>query len=117
MGCPPVKRQPRDFALLGRVWAEIGAGRITEAFIRDGRNLTDGYFNGSGHITINPAHQTIDTVIHEILHRLHPQWPESYVRRTTTYLRRRMTDEEVQAMYSEFQRRSRKRKRPMRIED
>jgi hypothetical protein len=110
------KRQPRDFALLGRVWAEIGAGRLTEAFIRDGRNLTDGYYNGSGHITINPAHQTIDTVIHEILHRLHPQWTESYVRRTTTYLRRRMTDEEVQAMYSEYQRRAKKRKRPVDIE-
>ena len=110
-------KKSRDFALLGRVWAELGAGRITEAFIKDGRNNTDGYFNGTGHITVNPAHQTIDTVIHECLHRLHPQWPESYVRRTTTYLRRRMSDEEVQAMYSEFQKRARKRKRPMSIED
>ena len=111
------RRTARDFALIGRVWAELGAGQITEAFISDGRSLTDGYFNGSGHITINPAHQTIDTLIHEILHRLHPDWSETYVRRTTTYLRRRMSDEEVQAMYSEFQKRKRTRKRPRRIED
>lgn len=106
-----MKRHARDFALLGRVWAEIGAGRITEAFIRDGRLMTDGYYS-NGHITVNPAHQTVDTVIHEILHRLHPQWSEPYIRRTTTYLRRRMSDEEVQAMYSEFQKRARKRKSP-----
>src|SRR3990167_4474569 len=64
-----VKRTARDWALLGTVWAELGAGRITEAFIRDGRSLTDGFVNGTGHITVNPAHQTIDTLIHEILHR------------------------------------------------
>ena len=110
-------KKSRDFALLGRIWAEIGAGRITEAFISDARSITDGYFNGSGHITINPAHQTVDSLIHEILHRLHPQWAESYIRRTTTYLRRRMSDEEVQAMYAEFHRRARKRKRPLKIED
>lgn len=112
-----MKRTARDFALIGRVWAELGAGKITEAFISDGPNFTDGYYNGNGHITVNPAHQTVDTLIHEILHRLHPQWSESYIRRTTTYLRRRMSDEEVQAMYSEFQRRARKRKRPIKIED
>lgn len=111
-----MKRTARDFALIGRVWAEIGAGRITEAFIQDGAALTDGYYNGSGHVVINPVHQTVDTLIHEILHRLHPHWSEAYIRRTTTYLRRRMGDEEVQAMYREFQKRARKRKRPYRIE-
>lgn len=111
-----MKRTARDFAMIGRVWAELGAGRITEAFIKDGACVTDGYFSGTGHITINPAHQTVDTLIHEILHRLYPQWPEPYVRRTTTYLRRRMSDEEVQAMYDEFNKRKRTRKRPMTIE-
>lgn len=110
-------RTARDFALIGRVFAELGAGNITEAFIRDGLSFTDGYFNGNGHITINPAHQTVDTVIHECLHRAFPSWSERYVRRTTTYLRKRMSDDEIQAMYSEFQKRSRKRKRPKVIVD
>lgn len=103
-------KTPRDWALLGTVWAEIGSGRITEAFIRDRKAFTDGFYNGNGHITINPVHQTIDTLIHEILHRAFPAWSEAYVRRTTTYLRRRMSDEEVQAMYAEFQKRAKRRK-------
>lgn len=112
-----MKKKARDWALLGRVWAEIGAGKITEAFIKDGAAMTDGMVMGGSHITINPAHQTVDTVIHECLHRAFPAWSEAYVRRTTSYLRRRMSDEEVQEMYAEYQRRARKRRRPVTIED
>ena len=112
-----MKKSPRDWALLGTVWAEIGAGKLTEAFISDGAAFTDGFVTGGGHITVNPAHQTVDTVIHECLHRAFPSWSENYVRRTTTYLRRRMSDEEVQAMYSEYQKRAKKRKRPVRLEE
>lgn len=102
------KRAP----LLLRVWAELGAGKITEAYIRDGHWFTDGYMDPvSQQITVNPAHQTVDTVIHEILHRLHPEWSENYVRRTTTWVRRRMTDAETQMFYDEYERRKRKRKR------
>lgn len=99
-----------------RVWAELGSGRISEAYIKDGRYFTDGFTDdGSKHITVNPCHQTVDTVIHEILHRLHPEWNENYVRRTTTYLRRRMTDEETMAFYAEYQKRKRQRRRPLNV--
>ena len=108
------KRTPRDYALIGQVWAELGSGRITEAFIRDGRNMTDGVTWGR-HIWVNPAHQTADTVIHECLHRMHPSWTEAYVRRTTTYIRRRMGDDEVIALVDEFNKRARKRKRPLSV--
>lgn len=112
-----MKKSPRDWALLGTVWAELGSGRITEAFIKDGTNFTDGFYDGNGRITINPAHQTVDTVIHECLHRAFPAWSERYVRRTTSYLRRRMSDEEIQAMYAEYSKRARKRRRPVRIDE
>jgi hypothetical protein len=100
-----------------RVWAELGAGKITEAYIvdREGRArvFTHGVMDeGSKHITINPVHAVVDTVIHEILHRLEPEWDENYVRRTTSFLRTRMTDGETQAFYDEYQRRKRRRKRP-----
>lgn len=103
-----MRRDKRD-PLMVRVWAELGAGRITEAFIRDGKAFTDGYCIG-GHITVNPVHQTVDTVIHELLHRLNPEWSEAYVRRTTSYLRNRMTDEETVAFYDEYCKRAKKRK-------
>jgi hypothetical protein len=44
------------------------------------------------------------------LHRLEPQWSENYVRRTTTWLMRRMSDEQIQALYEEYGKRVKKRK-------
>lgn len=107
------KRKARE-SLLVRVCAELGAGRISESYIVDTPGVQcDGFMDDSSrHITINPQHQTIDTVIHEILHRLHPAWPETYVRNRTAYLRNRMNDAEVQAFYSEYEKRVKRRKRP-----
>lgn len=106
-------RNPRP-PLMVRVWAELGAGRITEDVqLRSavkGERL-HGLQEGR-HVWVNPAYATVDTTIHELLHRMHPQWSESYVRRTTTYLLRRMTDEEISAFYDEYQRRVHRRKRP-----
>jgi hypothetical protein len=110
------RRTARDFALIGRVFAEIGAGKITTAFLRDKLSITDGIFIGS-RIYINEDHQTADTVIHECLHRAFPAWSERYVRRTTSYLRRRMSDDEIMALVEEYRKRTRRRKRPLRIED
>lgn len=100
---------PKRPPLLLRVCAELGAGNITEAFIRDKGCMTDGLTIGK-QITINPQHQTVDTLLHECLHRLHPQWSENYVRNRTSWLRHRMTDDEVQAVYDEYQRRKKSRR-------
>lgn len=106
-----MKRTARDLVLLGRVWAELGSGRITEAFLpSEKHHYVEGMIEG-GHITVNPAPSVVDSAIHEILHRLHPSWSESYVRRTTTLIMRRMTDEEIAAFYAEYQKRKRTRKR------
>lgn len=107
------KRKGRDPLLL-RVCAEIGAGSITEAYIHDPGYMTDGLTWGR-QITINPAHQTVLTLIHECLHRLHPAWSENYVRNRTSYLCRRLSDGEVQAIYGEYEKRKRKRRRAVRL--
>jgi hypothetical protein len=104
-----VKRNKRP-ALLLRVWAELGSGRLTEEYITDRKEFVDGYIEG-GHIYINPAPAVVETCIHEILHRLEPEWKEEYVANRTTYLLRRMTDSEVQMFFDEYQRRVKKRKR------
>ena len=111
-----MKRSARDFALIGRVFAEVGAGKLTAAFIKDGAAFTDGFYDGSGRIYVNEDHQTANTVIHECLHRAFPNWSENYVRRTTSYLQRRMSDEEIIALVAEFRTRARKRKRPVKLE-
>lgn len=106
------RRQPRP-PLMVRVWAALGEGRITE----DPRLRSDvkgerlhGLQEGR-HIWVNPVWSVVDTVLHELLHRMHPEWSEVYVRRTTTYLLKRMTDEEVQTFYDEYQQRAKKRRR------
>ena len=92
-----MKRTPRDFILLGRIWAELGAGHITEAFIAgDKREMVHGSLTGN-HITINPAYATVDTIIHECLHRLFPTWTERGVRKVTTRLKHRLSEEEANA--------------------
>jgi hypothetical protein len=106
------KSRGRDPLLL-RVCAEIGAGRITEGYIHDPGFYTDGITEGQ-HITINPMHQTVDTLLHECIHRLEPGWSERYVRNRTKYLRNRMTDAETQAIYAEYQKRVTRRKRAKR---
>jgi hypothetical protein len=98
---------------LVRVLTEIGRGRITETFIKDKHVWVHGETDGR-HIKINPAVATCDTLIHETLHVLEPHWSESYVRRTTTFLLRRMSDEQVQQLfesYNEIAKRRRKRGR------
>jgi hypothetical protein len=103
------RRSPRE-ALMVSVWAELGAGRITEDYIEDRQQFVDGYIEG-GHITINPIAATVESCIHEILHRLHGEWGEAYVSNRTTYLLRRMTDAEIQQFYDEYQKRVKKKRR------
>ncbi len=112
------RRQPRPSLIL-RVCAELGAGKITERYIIDDPGyLCDGHTDHrSGAITINVAHQTIDTVIHECLHRLEPSWSENYVRNRTAFLRNRLSDVEVQVIHDEYQKRVTKRKRPKNVRD
>lgn len=109
----PVRKKGRP-PLMVRVWAELGAGGITEdVTLTDKHHRLDGLQEGR-HIWVNPMWNIVDTTVHEILHRLHPEWPENYVRRTTSYLMRRMTDEEAQTFYDEYQKRVKKLKRKRR---
>lgn len=100
--------------LLLRVMAEIGAGRITEAYIHDPGLMTEGVTEGKW-ITVNPAHAIVDVILHEALHRAFPRWSERTVRQKTSYLCRRLSDAEVQTIYQEYQRRKRTRKTAKRM--
>ena len=71
----------------------------------------------SQHITINPSHHVVIILIHEILHRLNPHWSEQYVRNRASWLKNRLTDEEVQQLYTEYSARARKLKKPKRLDD
>jgi len=102
--------------MLVRVMAELGAARFTEEWIEDKHIFVNGYTEGK-HIWINPAPAVVHTVIHEILHKLKPAWPEAYVEGMATRLLRQLTDREVWAMYLEYHRRVRRPKRRRRHDD
>lgn len=112
------KREFGRDPLLLRVCAELGSGKITEAYLHDPGFHTDGLTTSDGrkHITINPAHQTIDTLIHECLHRLYPAWSETYVRSRTSFIRNRMSDEEVRVLYDLYQAKVKRRKTVRKVE-
>lgn len=103
--------------LILRVCVEIGRGRITEARIDDAQSTQcDGYVE-NGRITINVIHATVDTVIHECLHRLYPSWTEHGVRTRTGRLMRKSSASEIQAIYDEYQIQKRRRKSPKVVGD
>jgi hypothetical protein len=104
------KQRGRD-PLLIAVLAELGAGRISEDFIRaeDGGQV-HGLIEGQ-HISINPMHSVVDTVLHECLHRARPELSELAVRRRTAKFMRCLTDVEIQSIYDIYQRVSKKVKR------
>jgi hypothetical protein len=106
------KRNARP-PLMVRVWAELGSGNITED--PDLRSDVKGErlhgLQEGRHIWVNPVHAIVDTVVHECLHRLHPEWSENYVRNRTSYLVSRMTDAEVVALYDEYQHRKKLKRR------
>lgn len=93
-----------------RVLTEIGKGRISEGFIHDKDAFVHGEMDGKT-IRVNPAISVCDTVIHEALHRMEPGWHENYVRRTTTFLLRRMSDEQIAQLYETYQQIAKRRKR------
>ena len=89
-------------ALLVRVLLEIGKGRIEERWIADKDSFVHGECDGKT-VTVNAAVDVVDTLLHEALHRLEPEWGEAYIRNRTTYLMRRMTDEQLQTLHAEYQ--------------
>jgi hypothetical protein len=92
--------------LLVKVWAEFGAAKMAEAYIIDTSKdpqFVHGHIEG-GRITINTAYHAVETAVHEILHKLR-----------TTFLMRRMTDDEIQELYSQYLSRRKCLKGPKRI--
>lgn len=89
-------------ALLVQVLMEIGSGRIDERWIANKDTFVSGLCDGRT-VTVNPAVDVVDTLLHEALHRMRPEWSEAYVRNRTTWLMRRMDDSQIQALYESYQ--------------
>ncbi len=86
------------------IMTEMGRTPIREAYIEDKNNFIEGELDGKV-ITVNPVHALVDTIIHEVMHKLHPLWSEKSVRNRTTWLIRRLSDSEQIQIYREYMKR------------
>ena len=94
--------------LLVRVLTEIGTGNVHEGFISSKTHYVHRQIEGR-RITGNPASDVVDTLLHQAIHQLEPAWSERYVRNRTSWLMKRMSDEQIQALYGEYQKRVKRR--------
>jgi hypothetical protein len=93
--------------LLLEVMAKLGEVRVKERFIPGDTvgEIVYGQYLSNGTVEINPVPAIVDTVIHECIHALHPDWSESSVKRMTTRLFHRLSEEELRTIYRVYARR------------
>jgi hypothetical protein len=106
---------PMDVA--AELWDELRKGDVVEAFIADDVHL-DGlcsYKNGT--VYVNPATNTVLTLIHELMHRRWPKWSERKVARESADLFCGMSEADVKRWYRAYQKAKRTRKRVVRADE
>lgn len=105
-------------ATLEEVWDEMGKGAITEAALHDATNHLDGLCDyGSQRVYVNPKPSTVETLLHELIHRRWPRWGERRVDYEAKRLLSMMSHAEVAKWYRRYQIVARKRKSPRVVED
>lgn len=88
--------------------ARLGQVSVSEkALPRSAGKRVYGYTYADGSIDVNPIPSVMDTLIHELLHSLHPEYSERTVRRITSLVCHAMTDDEMQAFYAAYRQRTR----------
>ena len=99
------------------VFAELARGKIVEVAITHPSERVSGFCDqGTGVIAVNKYPIDLaDTLVHELLHRLHTRWGERRIARETKYVLRRMTDEDVAHLCRAYRRRACKLRRTLKL--
>jgi hypothetical protein len=101
--------------LLEDIWGELQNGHVYECNLRSIHWQMDGLQEGKN-IYIDPRPAIIETLLHELLHRLKPQWSEHKVTKRARILMLQM-DETAKRQWWLAYRRIRKTRRPVEVED
>lgn len=104
-------------SLVNAVSEELRKGLIFEApIVGSADHHIEGLCNWeTQEVTVNPAPNVVDTLIHELLHRRFPKWSEERVRVETWRVMRQMSDTDVQAWYRKYKRLARRKTKPVRL--
>jgi hypothetical protein len=104
-------------SLKAEVWAELKRGEdIYEADIRAKEGPVYGVCLGDVTVVINPAPSIVDSVIHEILHRIHPRMTEKNVCALATKIVRNMSGAEQARWMKKYKAVVRRRRIPVRLD-
>jgi hypothetical protein len=91
--------------LLLKVMVLIGKLEFHESWIAPNHtHYTDGSCDENNLITVNPIPSVVDTIIHECLHALYPDYSERAVLSLTGKLMKQLTSEDMQTIYGEYRR-------------
>ena len=93
--------------LLIKVMSLLGETNISEQYIMKerGRDIYGTWTENTNSLIVNPVPHIVDTLIHELLHKLHPDYSEQTIRSLTGKLMKHMTDNELQAIYDMYMKR------------
>jgi ethanolamine ammonia-lyase small subunit len=108
--------RPTVTALLDAVSQELRRGQIYEAPIIGSDTHVEGLCNWeTQEVTVNPAPNVVDTLIHELLHRRFPKWSEERVRHETWRVMKQMTPADVAIWYRKYKRLAKRKTKPVRL--
>ena len=86
---------------------ELDRGRVWECSLRDPHWRLDGLQDGEN-IYIDPRPAILETLCHELLHRMKPRWSERRVTREARRLLSQMGETEIATWWRRYQRIKRK---------
>lgn len=94
-------------AHLDKLWLEVvaglGAGKVEARRIDDEDEpgaVTYGVCEGGGTVVIDEPAHIVETLIHELVHRMRPSWSERKVRQAEQRLYARLTREDIETLYT-----------------
>lgn len=98
--------------LIAAVTEEFAKGRIYEATLitDDGAHLMGLCDHGTGAVTIDPKVSIVSTLLHELIHRRFPDWPERKVAKAEIRALRQLSQRDIQIWYQRYRRAVRKRR-------
>lgn len=96
---------------------EFSKGKIVLAHIESESEVIDGLCEtGSGLVIVDEVPNTVETLLHELLHRRYPRWGEKRVSLTATRLMHAMDHAERRAWYRALKRAATRLRAPMQVD-
>jgi hypothetical protein len=88
---------------LQAIYNELLKGLVYECALTEKGHMVDGLSEGQK-VFIDPRYAIVDTLIHELLHRMYPGWSETRVRRNTLLFMSRMREADLKRFYRAYRR-------------